>query len=221
MRSAVKRRSNAALTRPRSKLPIRLTAATASSSVSTIKPDTPSSMTSTTEPDLKAITGVPQAIASIITSPNGSGQSTGNSNAAALTKKATLFVLGNLADERFHGPPRSGESFPANKLGQHGPPWPQSSEAFQFVRRFRLRDPVVFPARFGRGKRDTHPRPLVGAARDRGANHGERSLPTWPTVGNCVGHPRQLRVEAPGKIYKMARYAGDRAVRVELSGFAA
>ena len=38
-------------------------------------------MISGTEPRLKAITGVPHAIASIITRPNGSGQSIGNSSA--------------------------------------------------------------------------------------------------------------------------------------------
>ena len=45
----------------------------ASSSDSTIKLVIPSSITSGTEPWRNAITGVPQAIASIITSPNGSG----------------------------------------------------------------------------------------------------------------------------------------------------
>jgi len=37
-----------------------------------------------------AMTGVPQAIASIITSPKGSGQSIGNSSAAALERKSCL-----------------------------------------------------------------------------------------------------------------------------------
>jgi len=48
-----------------------------------MKPVKPSSMTSGTAPRLKAITGVPQAIASIITRPNGSGQSIGASKATA------------------------------------------------------------------------------------------------------------------------------------------
>ena len=48
-----------------------------------MKPVTPSSITSGTEPRLNAITGVPHAIASIITRPNGSGQSIGNSSACA------------------------------------------------------------------------------------------------------------------------------------------
>ena len=45
-------------------------------------------MTSGTEPQRQAITGVPQAMASIITSPNGSGQSIGNSSASAPPRKA-------------------------------------------------------------------------------------------------------------------------------------
>ena len=40
-------------------------------------------MISATEPQRKASTGVPQAMASIIDNPNGSGQSTGNSKALA------------------------------------------------------------------------------------------------------------------------------------------
>src|SRR5437763_981300 len=50
---------------------------------STIKPVSPSTITSGTEPRGKPITGVPQASASIITSPNGSGQSIGKSKAEA------------------------------------------------------------------------------------------------------------------------------------------
>ena len=53
-----------------------------------MKPVTPSSITSGAEPQPKPTTGVPQAIASIITSPNGSGQSIGNSSAAAPPRKA-------------------------------------------------------------------------------------------------------------------------------------
>src|SRR3954471_14037239 len=60
----------------------------ASASSSTMKPLTPSSMTSGTEPRRMAITGQPQAIASIITRPNGSGQSIGNSSALAPDRKA-------------------------------------------------------------------------------------------------------------------------------------
>jgi adenylate cyclase len=59
-------------------------ACAASSILTTIRPVSPSSMISGTEPWWKASTGVPQAIASIITSPNGSGQSIGNRRAAAV-----------------------------------------------------------------------------------------------------------------------------------------
>ena len=47
-------------------------------------------MISGTEPCAYAITGVPQAIASIMTSPNGSGQSIGISSARALPMKSFL-----------------------------------------------------------------------------------------------------------------------------------
>ena len=57
-----------------------------------MKPVTPSSITSGTEPRLKAITGVPQAIASIITRPNGSGQSIGTSSAIAPLRNADFSV---------------------------------------------------------------------------------------------------------------------------------
>src|SRR5579862_1114690 len=57
--------------------------ATASSMVSTMAPVMPSSMTSGTEPQRKASTGVPHAMASIMDNPNGSGQSMGNNSACA------------------------------------------------------------------------------------------------------------------------------------------
>ena len=47
----------------------------------------------------KAMTGVPQAIASIITMPNGSGQSIGNSNASASPRNCAFLLLVDLADE--------------------------------------------------------------------------------------------------------------------------
>ena len=84
MRSAVNRRSNAAWQPRREISSSRPTASTASSIVETTNPVSPSSRTSGTEPLRKATTGVPQAMASIITSPNGSGQSMGNSRARAL-----------------------------------------------------------------------------------------------------------------------------------------
>ena len=49
-------------------------------------------MTSGAEPQPKPTTGVPQAIASIITRPNGSGQSIGNSSAAAPPRKAGFWA---------------------------------------------------------------------------------------------------------------------------------
>ena len=66
---------------------------------STMKPVTPSSITSGTEPQRQAITGVPQAMASIITRPNGSGQSIGNSSAAAPPRKSRFSRVADLADE--------------------------------------------------------------------------------------------------------------------------
>jgi hypothetical protein len=69
MRSAVKRRSKVARTPARSNAPACKTASTAWSMLSTTKPVTPSSITSGVDPDRKAMTGVPQAIASIMTRP--------------------------------------------------------------------------------------------------------------------------------------------------------
>ena len=53
-----------------------------------MKPVTPSSTTSGTEPRRQATTGVPQAMASIMARPNGSGQSIGNRSAAASPRNA-------------------------------------------------------------------------------------------------------------------------------------
>ena len=77
----------------------RRTAATASSSEATTKPVTPSSTTSGTEPRRQATTGVPQAMASIMARPNGSGQSIGNRSAAASPRNAGLLGVADLADE--------------------------------------------------------------------------------------------------------------------------
>src|SRR6266545_8403920 len=79
MTSAVKRLSNSSRHFWREISPILYTAATSSSTEEPINPVTPWRRTSGTEPHGLAITGVPQASASIITSPNGSGQSTGKS----------------------------------------------------------------------------------------------------------------------------------------------
>src|SRR5262245_47749708 len=62
-----------------------------------MKPVNPSSMISGTEPLLNAMTGVPQAIASINTKPKGSGQAMGASSAMA-PLKARLFAVADLAD---------------------------------------------------------------------------------------------------------------------------
>jgi hypothetical protein len=58
--------------------------------LSTTNPVTPSSITSGTEPLRQAMTGVPQAMASIITRPNGSGQSMGKSRASALPRSSSF-----------------------------------------------------------------------------------------------------------------------------------
>lgn len=55
---------------------------------STMKPVRPSSIISGTEPRLKATTGVPHAMASIMTRPNGSGQSIGNRRPSAPLRKS-------------------------------------------------------------------------------------------------------------------------------------
>src|SRR2546425_4012881 len=60
--------------RARSITSTRLTAATSSSTVSARKPTSPSRTISGTAPHGRATTGVPHASASIIASPNGSGQ---------------------------------------------------------------------------------------------------------------------------------------------------
>ena len=83
-----KRRSNRARIASRSSRCAWAAAATASSMVATRKPVAPSSMISGVEPQAKATTGVPQAMASIITRPNGSGQSMGKSRASAPPRKA-------------------------------------------------------------------------------------------------------------------------------------
>ena len=80
-------------------LAMRLMARIASSSLSTTKPLTPSSIISGTDPRPNAITGVPQAMASIITKPKGSGQSIGNSSAAAPRSRSSLASVVEFAHE--------------------------------------------------------------------------------------------------------------------------
>ena len=60
------------------------------SSESTMNPVTPWSITSGTEPPRNATTGTPHASASIMTRPNGSGQSIGNSKAVASPRNAAF-----------------------------------------------------------------------------------------------------------------------------------
>ena len=67
-----------------------MVASTASSIELTTNPDSPFFITSGIDPQRNATTGVPHAIASIMTNPNGSGQSTGNRNAAALPMNSFL-----------------------------------------------------------------------------------------------------------------------------------
>src|SRR3974377_753098 len=86
MRCTVKRSSKRRRTLSRDKCPSRSTAPIAPPTSSTMKPVMPSSTTSGAEPRLNAITGVPQAIASIMTRPNGSGQSIGTNNVIAPLK---------------------------------------------------------------------------------------------------------------------------------------
>jgi hypothetical protein len=62
----------------------------------TTHPLTPWSTTSETEPLRQAITGVPADIASIMTKPNGSGQSIGKRTAGEVARQAT--ARGELAD---------------------------------------------------------------------------------------------------------------------------
>lgn len=67
------------------------TASSAWSILSTTKPVTPSSITSGVDPDRNATTGVPQAIASIMTRPKGSDQSMGNRRARALPRNSAFW----------------------------------------------------------------------------------------------------------------------------------
>jgi len=90
MSRAEKRSSNTCRQRRRLMRPMFSTAAAASSIVSTMKPVSPSVMTSATEPFRKATTGVPQARASIMARPKGSGQSMGNSSARACPSTSFL-----------------------------------------------------------------------------------------------------------------------------------
>ena len=90
MREALNRRSNVSRQRRRESAATRRTASTDWSMPSQTNPLTPWSIISGTDPRRNAMTGVPQAIASICTSPNGSGQSIGNNSAAAFARSPAL-----------------------------------------------------------------------------------------------------------------------------------
>lgn len=108
MRRAVKRSSKYLLHPRRLRSGSRETACTASSSFSKTNPLTPCRITSGTDPLLLAITGVPQAMASIITSPNGSGQSIGNRRAFAPPRKAAFSPSSTSPMNSISGSSRSG-----------------------------------------------------------------------------------------------------------------
>ena len=83
MRDALKRSRNLRRQRARSNDAVFSTAWAASSMSRTMYPVIPFSINSLAEPRLYAMTGVPHAMASIMTSPNGSGQLIGVSRATA------------------------------------------------------------------------------------------------------------------------------------------
>ena len=92
MRRAVKRSSKRFLIAVRDNRERWRKAPTALVSSSTTKPVTPSSINSGTAPRLNAMTGAPQAMASIMTNPKGSGQSIGTSKAKAPLKNSDFFA---------------------------------------------------------------------------------------------------------------------------------
>jgi hypothetical protein len=90
-------------------------------------PGSPSSMISGTDPPRKASTGVPQAMASIMTSPKGSGQSIGNSNPAARPRKLVLALSLISPTNSISAPPRAGQSPAGSKPHPPYQPSPQFS----------------------------------------------------------------------------------------------
>ena len=78
-----------------------------------MKPVTPSVITSGTEPRRNAITGVPHAMASIMTRPKGSGQSIGNNNAGDAGQQGHLVLFAKFTQELYSGQikQRSDDSF--------------------------------------------------------------------------------------------------------------
>ncbi len=154
-----------------------------------MKPVTPSSITSGTEPRLKAITGVPQAIASIITRPNGSGQSIGTSSAMAPLRKSdfSLSLISPMnstlaaIDQRLDLARR-------NSPGRRGRPWRRSSAACRNARRSGSRDRRPFPARCGRGRRDSCGLTGFGIEQVARAAHDAPCAPSSPAAAAAAAH---------------------------------
>src|SRR6476660_742742 len=71
----------------------------ASRTFATMYPVTPWSITSRTEPRSNASTGVAQAMASIMTRPNGSGQSMGKKKSRGLAQEPSFLAVVDLANE--------------------------------------------------------------------------------------------------------------------------
>ena len=88
----------------------------------------------------RAITGVPQAMASIMTSPNGSGQSMGNSRASELPNNAALFVSSISPSNPRVADQAAVQYGRGNSPDRGGQPWRQSSMASSPRARWRLHD---------------------------------------------------------------------------------
>ena len=104
-----------------------------------------------------AITGVPQAIASIMTRPNGSGQSIGNSNAVASPSKA-LFSLSSISPMNSISGSLSNGSISfvivaIDLVDLGGDDQRKTGPACNFDRARR----APFPGRCGQQKRDSRP----------------------------------------------------------------
>ena len=114
--------------------------------MSTIQPVSPSAITSGTDPRGVAITGVPHAIASVMTRPKGSSQSIGNSTACACA-----------SSEAFSSWPISpSTSEPSGRIGRIRPSHSSISVGWEISRR---------PVR--RAVSTARSQPFSGAARPR------------------------------------------------------
>ena len=130
------------------------TAATARSMLSTTKPVTPSSTTSRTDPRGQAITGVPLAIASIITSPNGSGQSIGKSRARASPRNLPFRAPRSRRRTR-PGGRRAAAGFYVEIVGILIDLRRDLQRQRRPCARSRSPGPAASPGRSGRGRRDS------------------------------------------------------------------